>query len=283
MENKYKIRLLRTNLFLAATALVFWTMGAPALAAVALWAGALWLFLTAFLLDFTLRHSRDLSWQMLTSGLLLCLIAAAPERHSILVWVWAALFMLPQNRVMVVFNVTGALISWLLVAFSTTYAQALMLLLALVILSLLATAQSRWLINLNGTIRQRLRLIPGLNLWASEQLLRDLTREQLRAERENIYAEVLIIQVKRHQLWSSAQRLCELAHGFENVYRLDSTSLAVLLLCRDSEAGAQRRRILCDSLSGSMVYQYIPLTELDMSSVTLESLSLRFIPERSTA
>ncbi|WP_447895787.1 hypothetical protein [Vreelandella sp. GE22] len=281
MENKYKIHFLRINLLLAAAALACWSVNAPVMAATALWASALWLALTALLLDFTLRRSRDVYWQLFTSGLLLCLIAAAPERHSMLIWVWAALFMLPQSRRRTFGNVAGALISWLLIAPSTPSPQAVMLLLALCGLSLLAFAQSRWLINVNGTIRQRLRLIPGLNLWAGEQLLKDLNREQIRAERENIYAEVLIIHVKRKKLWSSAQRLCELIHGFENVYHLSSSCLAVLLLCHDRDAGARRRHGLCRALSSSVIYHHLPLDQLDITTVTLDSLSQRSLSQHS--
>ncbi|MCP1313707.1 MULTISPECIES: hypothetical protein [unclassified Halomonas] len=284
MESKYKIRLLRVNLLLAAAVLVLWSFGAPPLATVALWTAALWLFTTAVLLEFTLRHSRDLSWQVLTSALLLFLIAAAPERHSILIWVWAALFMLSQHRIMTLFNIGGALSSWLLVAFNLSAAQAAMLLVALVILTLLAIAQTRRLIDLNGSIRQRLRLIPGLNLWAGEQLLKDLNREQIRARREDIYAEVLIVHQKRHQLWAHAQRLCELTHDFENVYRLDGSTLAVLLLCRDAATGAQRRLALCSALSSGVVHQHVPLEELDPAGVSLECLSRRHdVSQRSGA
>ncbi|WP_252109304.1 MULTISPECIES: hypothetical protein [unclassified Halomonas] len=273
MQNEYKVCFLRINLLLAAAALAFWSYGAPVPAAVALWVGAFWLLLTATLLDFTLRRSRDLSWQLLTILLLLYLIVADPERHGILVWVWAAFFMLPQSRMMLTFNVLGTAISWVLVALVTPMDQALLLLLALGILSLLAYAQSRKLVDVHGSsVRQRLRLIPGLNLWAGEQLLRDLNREQIRAKRENIHAEVMIVHVKRHQLWSCAQRLCNLTYDFESVYRLDGSTLAVLLLCADRQDMAERRSRLCSALPGDIRCQYVVLSELS-SDITLESLT----------
>ncbi|WNL40935.1 hypothetical protein RN347_09835 [Halomonas sp. PAMB 3264] len=265
---------MRINLLLAAAALAFWSYGAPAPAAIALWVGAFWLLLTATLMDFNLRRSRDLSWQLLTILLLLYLIAAAPERHGILVWVWAAFFLLPQSRMMLTFNVLGAAVSWVLVALATPMAQALMLLLALGVLSLLAYAQSRKLVDVHGSsVRQRLRLIPGLNLWPAEQLLRDLNREQIRAKRENIHAEVMIVHVKRHQLWSCAQRLCNLTHAFESVYRLDGSSLAVLLLCTDPHDMNERRQRLCSALPGDTRCQYVALSELGSEPITIKSLT----------
>ncbi|MFG6667445.1 hypothetical protein ACGK9R_10085 [Halomonas sp. HNIBRBA4712] len=267
---------MRINLLLAALALALWAFGAPWLAATALWVGAIWLFITAALLDFTLRYSRHVLWQLTTSALLLGLIAAAPERHNTLIWVWAAFFMLPQSRRVLACNALGALASWALIAITTPFAQALMLLLALGIVSLLAYIQSRRLINVNGAIRQRLRLIPGLNLWAGEQLVRDLSREQIRARRESIHAEVVIVHVKRQKLWSCAQELCALTHDFESVYRLDGSRLAVLLLCRDSEGATKRRQEIESALYGSIQCQHVPLCELAPDALSLESLAERF-------
>ena len=50
MQNKYKIRLLRANLFAAALALASWTYMAQPAAALVLWLSVGWLFVTALLL-----------------------------------------------------------------------------------------------------------------------------------------------------------------------------------------------------------------------------------------
>ncbi|WP_249975383.1 hypothetical protein [Vreelandella olivaria] len=272
MQSKYKIRLLKANLFAASVVLALWSFAAPPGATVALWLVVAWLFITALQLDFSHRRAQGQPWQVLAGGLLLFLIAAAPERHSILIWVWAAVFMLPQSRWAATFNASAALLSWLLVAPLLSTPESLLLLLILTTLGVLAFSQTRQLINMNGAIRQRLRLIPGLNLWAGEQLLRDLAREQTRSEREAIHAEVIVIQVKRHQLWPSAQKLCELTYAFENVYRLNNHTLAILFLSRTVKVGTQRRKQLYAALPDTALYQHIPLMDLELSTLSLETL-----------
>lgn len=271
MHSKYKIRLLRANLFTAAIVLALLTLGAPPAAVLVLWFSVGWLFITALLLDFSHRRSQGLPWQMLAGGLLLCLIAADPERHSILIWAWAAVCMLPQNRYAAVFNSCAALLSCALLTPLLSLSQWLLLLLSLSILSFVAISRTRQLVTMNDAIRQRLRLSPGLNLWAGEQLLRDLIREQKRSKREAIYAELLVIQVKRHQLWSTAQQLCEHCHAFENVYRLNSYTLAILLLSRTPQEGTQRRAKLLGTFD-TTAYQAISLAELELSNISLETL-----------
>lgn len=272
MQSKYKIRLLRANLFAAAVVLALWTPAAPPLAALVLWLSVGWLFITALLLDFSHRRARGLPWQMLAGGLLLCLIAAAPERHSMLIWVFAAVCMLPQKPIAIAFNASAALLSWIMIAPFLSRPEWLLLLSSLTILGLLAVSRTRQLIDINGAIQQRLRLIPGLNLWAGEQLLRDLAREQIRSEREAIYAEIIVIHVKRHQLWASAQKLCELTYDFENVYRLNGTTLVLLLLSRSPKEGAQRRELICSALPEKLLYHHSPLMDVELSTLTLETL-----------
>ncbi|RUR32893.1 hypothetical protein ELY33_04585 [Vreelandella andesensis] len=272
MQSKYKIRLLRANLITAAIVLALWTYTAQPVAALALWLSAGWLLVTALLLDFSHRRSKGLSWQMLTGVLLLSLIAAAPERHSFLIWAWPAMFMLPQNRWVATFNAFAALLSWLLIAPLLTLPEGLLLLAALITLGVLSSAKACQLIDINGSVRKRLRLIPGFNLWPSGQLLRDLSREQTRSEREAIYAELLIIQVKRHQLWSSAQKLCNLTHSFEHVYRLDNQTLAALMLSNNSKEATHRRTLLCAGLPEKQHTYHQPLMDIELSGLSVEAL-----------
>lgn len=272
MQSKYKIRLLRANLFAAAVVLALWTPNAPPGASLALWLTVGWLFITALLLDFSHRRARGLPWQMLAGGLLFSLIATAPERHSMLIWVFAAVCMLPQKRLAIAFNAGAALLSWIMLAPFLSAPEWLLLLMTLAVLGILALSRTRQLIDIDGAIQQRLRLIPGRNLWAGEQLMRDLAREQIRSEREAIYAEVVVIQVKRHQLWAAAQKLCELTYAFENVYRLNGTTLVILLLSRSPKEGAQRRGLICNALPDKMLYHHTPLMDIELSNLTLEML-----------
>ena len=273
MQSKYKISLLRASLLAAAVALALWTPMAPPAAALLLWLSVGWLFITALVLDFSHRRSPGLPWQMLAGTLLLGLIAAAPERHALLIWAWGAVFMLPQHRWAAIFNACAAMLSCLLLAPVVSLPEWLLMVLSLATLSVLALSRTHQLINMNGDIRQRLRLVPGANLWAGEQLLRDLLREQTRSEREAIHAEVLVIQVKRHQLWPVAQKLCELTYKFENVYRLNGTTLATLILSRTSKEAAKRRELLCAALTDSPAIYHQSLMEIELASLSIEALS----------
>ena len=272
MQSKYKIRLLKANLFAASGVLAAWSLSAPPLAALMLWLSLSWLCITALLLDFSHRHSYGLPWQVVPGVLLLGMIAVAPERHSLLIWAWAAVFMLPQARWAFIFNACAATLSWMLLAPMLNLPEWGLMLFLLAILGVLALAKARQLVDMNGAIRQRSRLIPGVNLWAGEQLLRDLPREQTRSEREAIHAELFILQVKRHQLWSTAKKLCELTYSFENAYRLNNTTLVTLMLSRSAQEAAIRRQQLQAAFSDNAFSHHLPLIDIEPSAVTLEQL-----------
>ncbi|MDQ7729890.1 hypothetical protein [Halomonas sp. SpR8] len=273
MQSKYKIRLIRANLLAAAVALALWTPATSPAAALVLWLSVSWLLITALLLDFSHRRSQGLPWQVVAGGLLVCLIAAAPERHSILIWAWAAMLMLPQTTWVAAFNLSAALISAAMVAPQLDAPAFILLLCSLLVLGLLALSQAQQLIDVNDSIRQRLRLIPGLNLWAGEQLLRDIPREQTRCEREGIHAEVIIVHIKRHQLWPTAQKLCELTYDFENVYRLNSTTLATLMLSRSQKEAAQRRNQLLSELPDNTTSEHLELIDIEPAELTVFEMS----------
>ncbi|SDN87128.1 hypothetical protein [Vreelandella arcis] len=279
MQNKYKIRLLRTNLLAAAMALALWTPAAPPSAALLLWLSVGWLFITALLLDFSHRHSRGRPWQLLPGALLLGLIATAPERHGLLIWAWAALFMLPQMSWVAAFNISAGLLSAVLVAPQLSTPAWLLMVISLAILCVLALARAQQLIDMNGAIRQRLRLIPGLNLWAGEQLVRDIHREQTRCAREGVYGELLVVHVKRHQLWTTAKKLCELTHDFENVYRINGATLATLMLSRSALETHDRYRLMVDSLPDNITIEALELMDVAPTPSMLETLTQRPIGE----
>jgi hypothetical protein len=273
MQSKYKIHLLRANLLAAAVALALWTPATPPAAAFVLWLSVGWLFINALMLDFSHRRSRGLPWQVVPGALLVGLIAAAPERHGILIWAWAAMLMLPQNNWVAAFNLSAALISAVMVAPQLDKPELILLICSLLVLGLLAFSRAQQLIDMNGAIRQRLRLIPGLNLWAGEQLLRDISREKTRCERENIHAEVFILHVKRHQLWPTAQKLCELTYDFENVYRLSSTTLVTFILSRSPKEASQRRSLLLADLPDNITSEYLQLIEIEPATLSVFEMS----------
>tara|TARA_R110001606_G_scaffold23975_3_gene79964 strand:- start:3329 stop:4081 length:753 start_codon:yes stop_codon:yes gene_type:complete len=238
-----------------------------------LWLSIGWLFITALMLDFSHRHSRGLPWQIVPGALLLGLIAAAPERHGILIWAWAAMLMLPQNNWVAAFNLSAGLISAVMVAPLLDGPAFLLLMCSLLVLGLLALSRAQQLIDMNGSIRQRLRLIPGLNLWPGEQLLRDISREQTRCEREGVHAELFILHVKRHQLWPMAQKLCELTYDFENVYRLSSTTLVTLILARSPKEASQRRSRLLANLPDNITSEHLELIDIEPATLSVCEIS----------
>jgi hypothetical protein len=273
MQSKYKIQLLRGNLLAAALVLALWTPAAPPKAALVLWLSVGWLLMTAMLLDFSHRRARGVPWQLLPGALLVGLIAAAPERHSLLIWAWAALIMLPQMNWVAAFNVSGMALSLVLIAPQLSPPSWWLMALSLGVLSLLALSRARQLTDMNGTIRQRLRLIPGFNLWAREQLLRDLPIEQTRCEREGIHGELIILRVKRQKLWHVARRLCEQTYYFENVYRLNGTALATLLLSPSPKEAKGRRERLLAELPDILDNRSIELIEIETDPLDLNHLT----------
>lgn len=148
-----------------------------------------------------------------------------------------------------------------------------MMLMLLAILGILALSRARQLVDMNGAIRQRSRLIPGVNLWAGEQLLRDLPREQTRSEREVIHAELFILHVKRHQLWATAKKLCELTYSFENAYRLNNTTLVTLMLSRSAQEATLRRQQLQAAFPDKVCSHHLPLIDIEPATITLKQLS----------
>ncbi|WP_346798600.1 hypothetical protein R5M92_06035 [Halomonas sp. Bachu 37] len=280
MQSKYKISLLRGNLLAAAVALALWTKTAPPQTMLLLWLSIGWLLITALLLEFSHRRSRGLPWQLVPGLLLLGLIAADPTRHALLFWTWAALLMLPQRPWVLAVNLLAAGISLVLLRSVVSDAGWWLLVGVSSVLVVLAISWARQLTDMNGAIRQRLRLVPGLNLWPGEQLLKDLPREQTRCEREAIHGELLVLHVKRHHLWSTTRKLCELTHNFENGYRLDGTTLATVLLARSPGEAEQRRKRLLAALPNCLASTHYPLLELetedlDIASFKQPSTSLR--------
>ena len=273
MQSKYKIRLIRANLLAASAMLLLLLVSGPLIAAAPLILAAAFLVVAAGRIDFSHHHPQRPPWQGLAGVLLLSAMASAPERHCRLIWAWAGVLRLPQKPATAAFNVTAALLSWWLIAPLLGRPEWFLLLATLSTLGMLAFYRSYQLTAINGTIRERLRLIPQLNMWPAEQLMRDLPREQKRAEREHVYAELIILDTKPPRLWSTAKQLCDRLHSFENTYRINSSTLATLLLSRSAEEGRQRRNALLSPYLSQQRYRAVPLDQINLNSLTLAQLS----------
>lgn len=267
--------MLRANLLAAAVGLALFTPESTLDALVVVWVAVGWLFTTALLLDFSHRRAINIPWQLIPGALIAALLATIPE-SSMLVWAWVAVFMLPQSNYVVALNALLAAISLFLLAPYLPFPDQWLIFAALLMMCVLSVARARQLNTINSAIRQRARLVPGMRIWAKEQLARDLPREQTRCKREGIHAELIILQVKRHQLWHTAHQLCQITYHFENVYRLNSRMLATLTLSRSSSEGLKRRQQLIQAIPDKSACHYIEISDIEITELNLDN----FIKEK---
>ncbi|MBS9403994.1 hypothetical protein KG088_10165 [Halomonas sp. TRM85114] len=280
MQSKYKIGksihrigLFRGNLLLAGLLLALLAATADTLSgALLLWLSAGWLGITASLLEFSHRRPAMLPWQLLPSLLLTGLLWVAPDRYPLWLWVWAMLIMLPQPRWLATLTALLALLSWWSQLSWISMDQAVLSGLVLIGLLILGLARQCGLQQLHGQARQRMRLVPELRLWPKEQLESDLVRERSRAQREEVHAELLLLRTQRHQLWVLARQLCSLTRRFESCYRIDSCTLAALLLSQDSNQSTSRRQRLLRSLDPSAKCRALPLSRVESLSEECHAL-----------
>ena len=274
MQSKYKVGWMRLNLLAAAPLLAILAYrSALTSSALLLWLAVAWLTVTAALLEFSHRRPATIPWQLLPSLLLAGLLWTDPDRHALWIWVWPALLMLPQPGWMLALSIALAALTWWSLYDLWGFEQALLSGLVLLTLMLLGMAHNRQLQPQRLAARQRARLIPGLSLWSAQQLGADLQRERARCRREGVHGELLLIRTPRHQLWSSAQELCRQTHGFENCYRLDHRTLAALLLSRDAEQAAQRRRALLERLRAPAKARFVSLNAAGRLEEQLQRLA----------
>jgi hypothetical protein len=249
MQSKYKINLLRGNLVAGALMLALLAITAGSLPdRMLLWLATAWLGTTAVLLEFSHRRPPLVPWQLLPGPLLLALLWTAPERHLMWLWVWAVLLMLPQPGWMLGLTALLAVGSWGALIEYSRLEEAMLSGLVLAGLMLMGASRALELRSLRGQGRHRMRLVPGLRFWSRDQLERDLARERLRVQREGIHGELLLLRLPSRRLWSLARRLCRLTRSFENCYRLDRRTLALLLLDRDADQARLRRARLLETL-----------------------------------
>ncbi|SDJ39940.1 hypothetical protein [Billgrantia gudaonensis] len=262
MQSKYKVGLMRLNLLAGALLLALIASRQPQLAdALLLWLGVLWLTLTAALLEFSHRRPGMLPWQLLPGLLLTGVLWTAPERFALWLWLWPAVLLMPQPTWTLAVNLCLAGVSWwtlypLLGPFQAVFAG-----LALGVLTAIAMARRHQ--TQQPVVRQRVRLVPGLPLWSAHQLTEDLPRERARCQREGVHGELLLLEVPRHQLWATARMLCHQLYDFESCYRLDSRTLAALLLSRDDDQASQRRAALMDTLPTPRKTRFMSLATTD--------------------
>ncbi|WP_253451092.1 hypothetical protein [Halomonas sp. Y3] len=261
MQSKYKVGLLRLNLLLAALLSALMAPASTSLTeALLLWLAAGWLAVSALLVEFSHRRPVLVPWQLLPSLLLTALLFTAPERFPLWLWAWAALVMLPQPAWMSGLNLLLAALSWGWLAQDMPPPLALLSGILLGALLLLGLLRSRDLAPLRGAARQRVHLVPGMRLWPRAQLGRDLARERARAQRDGVHGELLLLRTGRRRFWPQAQRLCELTRRFEPCYRLDSRTLAALLLSPDAEQAERRRAELLARLGPVKRLRTTPLS-----------------------
>ncbi|MGQ4880278.1 hypothetical protein ACOJCM_17060 [Billgrantia sp. LNSP4103-1] len=277
MQSKYKVGLMRLNLWAAALLLVVLAyLSEPLSSSLLLVLASGWLIVTASLLEMSHRRPATIPWQLLPSLLLAGLLVVNPERHALWLWVWPALLMLPQPGWVLALSCALAGFTWWNLADLLGPEQTLFSGLVLLPLMLLALARNRHLLPTHAAARQRMRLVPGLPLWSGQQLSHDLRRERARCQREGVHGELMLLRTPRHQLWPLAQNLCRLTHEFENCYRLDHRTLATLLLSRNQEQARGRRQTLLKGLRPNAKVRFIPLSH----ATSLEELTGRFEHQR---
>ncbi|MBY5926084.1 MULTISPECIES: hypothetical protein [unclassified Halomonas] len=273
MRIKYKVGLFKLNIFAAAGLLA-----ACALLSDQPWDGillslaALWFALTGLALEFSHRRHAYRPWLAVASLLLAALVMLPGHTNAAWLWAWPCLLALPQPRWMQLLNACLAGLSWWSLIDRLSPHHWILVGLLLTCLCLYAISRSLPGGHSQRLVRKRARLAPGLALWSAEQLERDLVKENSRAARDDVHAELLLIHVQGRQLWRIAQEVCSQIKSFENAYQLDQRTLGVLLTSRDADQARQRRQELLDAINAPSQSRAVPLTRLDNLPRILETL-----------
>ncbi|MDV6319893.1 hypothetical protein [Chromohalobacter sp. HP20-39] len=268
MQSKYKTPL--TGLFLLGAGLmtiIAWTEDDPITQG---------LLIAAIIVLTTLvwHHLSRRVWALavpLCALLLLTLLWHAPMKYAIGVWLWPIMLLAPQPRAMRYTLLLAAALSWWHIQAPLGVAQAALsgaLLAALMALGLAKAIEHN---RLRQELERRHRLTPGDPLWSLNRLRQDLVIESSRHQRENVYAELLVIRphqrsrnVRRHL----KDRLAALTHAFEGCYRVDAQTFAVLLISKDEQHAASRRDAVSTELQGHCRIRIAPVAP-DLDPVTL--------------
>lgn len=273
MRSKYKVGLFRANLVLGAALLAYQAAVATRITdATLLGLAAAWLAITATVLEFSHRHHAFRPWLLVPSVLLAALVTLSADLRGEWLWAWPCLLILPQHQWMLALNLGLAAFSWW---WTLDYLDPHHWVLSGAILaglSLIAVARATPVRQAQRGVKLRARLAPGLPLWPLPQLERDLPRESSRAMRDGVHAELVLIQTSGRQLWSLARQLCSCIQYFENVYRLDGRTLALMLTSRDALQADMRRTALLDGLGTPVTVRAIALPHLESLAQAMDAL-----------
>lgn len=279
MQNKYKIQLLRGYLLLAGLGMAWLARTAPSLPeAMLLGLASGWLCITAIMLDFSHRRPVMVPWQLLPSLLLAALIWVAPERYQIWLWAWALLIMLLQPPWMIGLNALLAGMTWWSLAAGEHLPLTILTGVLLAGMMTLGLARHLELKGLRALSRHRVQLIPGLHLWSSNRLIQDLPMERARAQREGVHAELVLVRTSLLDLWPLAQRLCQFSRSFENCYRLDRRTLALILIDRDADQAEQRRQDLLTMLGDVRRFRSSTLLRIESLGDEIHAMNHQHAP-----
>ncbi|QJQ94095.1 MULTISPECIES: hypothetical protein [Halomonadaceae] len=221
----------------------------------------LWLVITAALFHMSYRWPARTPWQMVPSLLLAGLLWADPQGFSIWLWAFPLLMMLPQPGWMILLNVILGGFGWWQIQGSLELEQAALAGLILTALMVLGLARAMLLRPLWQDMGRRLRLIPGMRLWSARQLNLDLSRESGRSDREEAHSELLLLRTSRQRCWAMARQLGNTTERYESCYRLDRSTLAVLLLSPDPRHAAERRSAILGALQGPLKARAVSLAQ----------------------
>ncbi|ALM52896.1 hypothetical protein [Halomonas huangheensis] len=250
MRTKYKVSLFKINLLIGALLLGYQAFSAPQLVdASILSIAALWLAITGLLIEFNHRRQAHRSWLPVISVLLTALIMLSPDAQGEWLWAWPCLLMLAQPTWMLALNIGLSCLCWWWLLNLLSLHHWLLSGAVLLCMILIAVARSLPIGQSQRTILKRARLAPGLPLWPLTQLERDLPREHGRAARDNVFAELVLIQTSARHLWPLAQQICHRIHAFENVYRVNSRTIGVILTSQDALQAESRRTEILESLA----------------------------------
>lgn len=263
MQSKYKVRLLQINLLIAALLTAWQALHARhGIDAVILWLATLWLGVTASQAAAPYRRPVTLPWQLLPGLLLAALLWTSPERHLAWLWAWAVLIMLPQPRWMILLDVLLAIVTWGSLLELIGVEQWALSGILLALLMMLGLSRSQELRALKRGIRYRARLLPTLPLWPVAQLHRDLEREQRRINEERSHGVLMLIRARRFGIWGLAGSLCRQLRPFERCYRLDRSTLGLILISPDAQSAALRRQAVQRQLPERLAVRVVALDRL---------------------
>ncbi|WP_280561365.1 MULTISPECIES: hypothetical protein [unclassified Chromohalobacter] len=248
MQSKYKTPL--TGLFLLGTGLVTitaWREDDPITQGL----------LIAAIIGLTTLAWRHLSrrawtWTVpLCALLLLALLWHAPMTYAIGVWLWPIMLLAPQPRPMRYALLVTATLGWWHIQAPLGVAQTALSGALLTALMALGFAKAIEHNRLRLELERRHRLTPENSLWSLHRLRQDLNVEWSRRQRENVYAELLVVRPRqrghnaRRRL---KERLAALIYVFEGCYHVDTQTFAVLLISKDEHHAALRRDAISTEL-----------------------------------